>query len=373
MSALLRFRWQTLALLLYGTAAGAQSAGESVTIRTPVEGDLYAAGQNVQLRAGVTGDAVAAGQRITISGTVGEDVIAAGEIITIKGDVGDDVRAAGRTVSVWGAVADHATLAGSNIVVQPEARIGGWLWLAGRNVDVSGQIDGDMRVACRKITVTGRIAGDVELIGEKLRIESGAFIGGDLTWRGSRAPTIADDAVIAGNIVQGAPVERLRPQREGIGGWIVGVLALFVAAATVAFTGPSLVRGTSEAVRTSPGVVLLNGGIVLLLLPMLVVVLLATIVGWVLAILLFAAYLLALVLGGLLGVLTLEQLTFGTWATSRGRRLLTILFVTAAVIGLQAVPVLGPVLALLLVLVGLGGLSIQLRAWSAGQRRPRVP
>ena len=47
--------------LVWGTALQAQTLGETVLIRAPVEQDLYIAGRHIEVMAEVQGDLVAAG------------------------------------------------------------------------------------------------------------------------------------------------------------------------------------------------------------------------------------------------------------------------------------------------------------------------
>jgi cytoskeletal protein CcmA (bactofilin family) len=350
---------------LGGAPAQAQFAGETIVLREPVDKDLYAAGQSVQLRAAVAGDAVAAGRRVTVSGDVTGDVIAAGETVTLKGAIGDDLRAAGRTVSLWGAVADHAVLAGADVVIQPEASVASWAWLAGSTIDAAGDIGGELRAAGETVIITGRVGGDVDIVSNDIRVENGAYIGGDLTWRGDRPPSIAEDAEIAGNLVEGALPDQVREEQPGIGGLILGVVAVFMAAAAIYLVGPNLVNQTSAVLANTPGRAFLTGLAVLLGVPLLIAVLLATVIGWVLALILLATYLLLLLSGGLMALLSIERLTLGHWATSRNRRLLTILLVVVAAALLSLIPVIGPLVPAALILVGLGALAMQLRGWLA--------
>ena len=101
--------------------------------------------------------------------------------------------------------------------------------------------------------------------------------------------------------------------------------------------------------------------------PLLIVVLFASVLGWLLALLLLAAYVLAVLLSGLLGLLMLAQvLRIRTMAQepvpatgrSRGWRCLVLLLpVTVFALFVQSVPVLGTLFSLLVMLAGLGALA----------------
>ncbi len=357
--------WLLAAPVFGGAPAQAQYAGETVTLREAVNQDLYAAGQSVQLRAAVDGDAVAAGRRVTVSGDVTGDVIAAGETVTLKGAVGDDVRAAGRFVSVWGSVADHLVLAGADIIVQPEASVAHWAWLAGSNVELAGDIGGDLRAAGETVIISGRIGGDADILSDDIRVESGARILGDLTWRGDRPPSVADGAEIVGNLIEAPLPDQFRDEERGIGGVIIGVIAVFVAAAAIYLLGPNLVARTSEVIGRTPGRSLLIGLAVLVGMPLLIVVLMATVIGWMLALIVLAAYLLLVLLAGLIALLAVERLALGRWATTRNKRLVTIMLVVVAAALLSLIPVIGPLVTASLILFGLGALVLQLQQWVA--------
>ncbi|MGD2057054.1 MAG: hypothetical protein PVJ15_09630, partial [Gammaproteobacteria bacterium] len=190
-----------LPVLLLGASSGplsAQMIGEVVIKRGTIDEDVYAAGRRVNLVAEVQGDVVAAGQVVSIDRTVTGDIMAAGETVAIRAQVQDDVRAAGRSVSLSGQVAGHVVAAGEVVDIAPAATIGGWAWLAGREVNIAGRIGRELKAAGQRVILSGEVNGDVDIMAEEIHVLESARIDGDLVYRSGKEPDIAEGARIAG-------------------------------------------------------------------------------------------------------------------------------------------------------------------------------
>jgi cytoskeletal protein CcmA (bactofilin family) len=353
----------TLALIGVGISAQvlAQETGDNVVIRDVSNKDLYAAGSTVDIQAVVRGDVVAAGDRVTVSGAVTDDIIAAGRTVTISGPVGDDVRLAGETVTVSRSVAGHAVIAGSEVSIESGSTISDWAWIAGARVDVAGNVGNELKVAAGEFILTGNVDGDAYVIGESIRIEDGAVINGDLTWRGDNEPVISDGAVIRGNVIQGPPIET-EADEPGIGFRIFLALTLTIAAGALY----TVLRAGCEAcvlrVQTTPALSLLLGLVVVATTPLVIIILFISGIGALLGVLLSLAYALALLLGLLTGVVSVARLGI-KWVRRDEEPRLSYVWGAIAVVALL-IAIAGPLGFLinsLLMFCGLGALSLE--AW----------
>lgn len=343
--------------------------GDTIVISQPIAEDLQAVGGRLQLDASVAGDAVIAAGSIDIEGDVEGDVSAAGGQIVITGGIGDDLRAAGAEVSLRGFVTDQAAIAGGAVRIEEGSAIAGRTWIAAGTLDMAGQVGADLRVFARTVVISGQIQGNVEITAQDIRIDPGAVIGGQLIWHGSQPPLIAEDALILGEVGgMDAPVDELpEPVMPAVfDGWALGI-AIIVAAVGIFWLSPALVERSGVLFNAAPGRTLAVGAMAMVLSPVLIVVLFVSVFGWLLGLLLLAAWVLAVLLSGLLGLLMLVQLVrFRTVvqepvpATGRSmgwRGLLLLLPVTAVVLLMQSVPVLGTIVSLLVVLAGFGALA----------------
>jgi cytoskeletal protein CcmA (bactofilin family) len=345
-----------------GAALGAALMGNEVRLADALGEDLYAAAGSVEVLASVDGDAVLAAGSVRISGDITGDVMAAAGQVVMEGGVGDDLRAAGGQVVVSGFVTDHAVLAGGSVLLTNTSAVAGRVWASGGTVEVSGQVGGDLKVMGGTVRIAGQVEGDVEVTARELRVEPEAVIGGDLIWRGTGEPDIAEEARIFGDILVEEPEADGMPpelaEGPGPGARVMAILALFLAAAGLSWLAPGLVARAGESLRDAPVSTLLWGAVALVMTPVVVIILLVTVIGWLLALLLIAAWLFGLVLAVLLGLTAvadgLLRRGFGEDGRFPARRLLALLVLAAALVLLRTVPVVGGLVTLVLLLAGLG-------------------
>jgi cytoskeletal protein CcmA (bactofilin family) len=355
--------WLLFALLMTVSAGAmlcAQEAGEVVIKRGTIKDDLYVAGRSVDVHAQVQGDVVAAGERVSIDQLVTGDVMAAGESVTISAQVQDDVRAAGRTVTIAGSVTGHVVAAGETVTIAPAATIGGWAWLAGREVNMSGRVGRELKVAAQTVIVAGEVAGDVELMAEEIRILASARINGSLIYRSENEPHIADGAEIAGDIIA---KPALYNEPEGRGAGFIFLAALAVAAIVYVLVFPAFSVAAGAGLRRSPLSALGIGVAVLFATPFVVLLLFVTVIGVLVALPLLAWYLVSLLGGFLTGVIFVGdaglRLMGKDESATRGMRVLFIVVALVALVLIQIIPVLGGLAVFVLFLLGLGALQLQ--------------
>lgn len=354
-----------LALGVSITALLAQDAGQTIIKRGPIDHDFYAAGQTVHLSGPVNGDATIAGQRLTIDGRVSGDVIIAGELVTINGDVQDDIRAAGRLVQINSSVGDHIVAAGETVTLGPRARVGNWAWLAGRQIEIFGMVNRQLKAAGEEVIIAGEIMGPVEITAERVRILDDAVIRGPLLVQSPNPPEIADGARITGDIkhlpmpkVEYAPLVKIVLL---VG--LVFTLGLILTGIVYYLLFPRFSVTSSRHIERVPLVCLGLGFVVLLLTPLMVLLLFSLGVGFLLGILLAAAYLLMLVTGGMTGVIYVGDVALRRLFNKEtvGKGLMVLVLIGAFVLlGLvQLIPFLGSLVVFLLTVMGIGALEYQ--------------
>jgi len=362
-----RYLMIPLLLLSFGASVlWAQQAGETVILRGVVEEDLYAAGRVVDIQADVRGDVVVAGQDVSIDHSVWGDVIAAGEIVDIRANVADDVRVAGRRVTISGAVRDHVAAAGETVRINSSATIGGRAWFAGQRIDVTGDIGGKLKAIGGHISVAGEVGGDAELVAEHIDILPGAHIRGRLIFRSPNKPQLSDTARIDGEIIERpmpAVVETGTIDQAGVA--IVFGISLMMAGLVYFLVFPQFSIAAARTISSDPWKSLALGLALLVTVPFVIFLLLITVVGHLVALVLLASYLVFLLAGFLSAVFYVADrglhLIGKREAVSRGLRSAGII-VTLIVLGiLQLIPLLGGLISFLLLLFGLGALS--LKSW----------
>jgi cytoskeletal protein CcmA (bactofilin family) len=390
-----------------------------------VDDDLYATANQVVVEGTIRGDLVAFGQSITVDGTVEGDLIAAGQSVEIGGEVDDDARIAGQALllSEGASVGDDLIAAAYSLENEPESDVGGTLWYAGYQALLAGSVGEDLAGAVNALTLGGEIGGDadVDVDGEEggaaspaflpvpqvpipavepgLTLTDSALIGGNLAYQSSTEAQIDPGAQIEGDVVrEERPVEEEEatrsPLTEGVLDALGSLVALVLVGLLLMWLAPGWIRRRAYTILDRPlaslgwGLLGLVAFFILGIVILLVTILLAIVLGLltlgslvalivVLGLLAEAAlvlgfwvstgYLAQIVVGFVAGVLLLESVLPGR---SSGRILPLVVGLIVYVI-LEAIPVLGSIVGLVVVLLGLGALLIWV--WTTvrpGRTRP---
>lgn len=382
-----------------------------------VEDDLYVGADTITVEGTIEGDLVAAAGTIRVNGTVEGDVNAAAQTIVIDGTVGDDVRVAGQAMVLGenARIADDVIAFGYSLESVPGSAVGGDLALGGYQALVAGTVEGDVRGGAAGIELGGEVGGDVDVevdgggaqnagaqfapgpavqipdVEPGLTLTDPARVDGDLAYRSSAEADIASGAEIGGEVAY-EPVVRDTAGAEptGIAAVLLSSLRLFatllVVGALTVWLAPGLVNGAADTLRSRPlpslgwGVLAFAIAAILFVLVLAVTILVAILLGlltlgglvattigagvlveFVLA-LAFAVSvgLLAPIMVSYLGgrMLLRDNLPGGTVG-----RLLALVVGLVIYVVLRAIPVVGQIVALVVVLFGVGALAVL--AWRA--------
>lgn len=314
-----------LPVLLLTGLAGAQSfrTGETTTVAADetVDSSLYAFGRSVDIAGTVNGDVFCGAQNVTISGTVEGDVICGGQTVNIIGKVMGDVRSAGQTVTISGSVEGNVSSAAQNFTLFTEGAIGGDAGIVGDKVTINGPVGRDLAAGGTTVTLSNRIERNVQADTENLIINSGAHIGGNVTYDSLNVASIAEGARITGTTIHN---EKAQPKESknnyfSVIGFsltfaIFAILSMLILSLALVVLFPALIHQTAKRALASPLKTFLTGLLASLAAPVLVVALMMTGVGLPLGLLVLLLWLLVLFLSGpffsyMLGRLILSKQT----------------------------------------------------------------
>jgi cytoskeletal protein CcmA (bactofilin family) len=390
--------------------------GDNVTIGADevVEDDLYVGAQTVTVEGTVQGDLVAAGGTVRVNGgTVEGDLISAGQAVIVNGTVEDDVRIAGQALLIGedAQIADDLIAAGFSLETERGSTVGGELLYGGYQALVAGNVEENVRGGMTAFELGGEVGGNVNVevdgrgaqsagsqfaprptavpipsVEPGLTLTDTARVGGDLRYESSSRGDIASGAQIGGDVsYEQRPAEEVQPAQTGAAAVLLESLRRFVVLLLIGlllvWLAPRLVRGAADTVRNQPLLSFGWGVLDFLIVGVLVFVVLA-------ATILLAIVFGLVTLGGLIpaivsiGVLTDAVLVVAflisvfyvapVVVSFLGGRMLLGQFqpdpaagrVLPLVIGillyviLRAIPIVGAVVAVIVVLLGLGALSI---------------
>ena len=325
-----------------------------------VQDDLLTAGRTVRVGAEVEGDVAVAGSDVTVSAPVKGYVMSAGRTVSVEAPVGNDLWAAGERVSVDGHVGNNAMVAGQTVRLQPGATIGHDAKLAGDEVRSEGRIVHNLTIGARRAEIGGDIGGVVHASADRVTVLPNAIVRGDLIVRASEPPVISPGAQVMGNV----DFQRTGGVRWWLAWpalWMCLFLSLLVLNLIGLYVAPTWFSRVAETLRTRPLLSLLAGAVLLIAVPIVIAILLITLIGIPLAVILTAAYVIALVLSA-----ALVSYRIGLWVfdrlhrtgVSRWAAMLVGAFLVSLAISL---PMVGGLIALAVVLIGAGALAVEWR------------
>lgn len=338
----------------------------SEAVRLPagkvVNQDYFAAGDVVEIAGTVNGDVYVAGGEVLIAGTVNGDLLAAGGTVTMAGTVSQDVRMVGGEVTIDGRVGRNVTLAGGSIDVTKAAAIDGSLVVAGGKLRLAAPVAHDARLAAGTVTISDRVGGHLRAAVGTLRLTSTAAVGGDLIYVSGEPPSLDPQVEIGGKVVRKELPEDLRPSPGKLAAalaglwltlWLASLVSTLVLGLLLLRFYPNAIRTGVDHLRTRPMASLGIGVLASLLIPFLAFLFAVTIVGFPLALIVIAWYLLVLYLGRILVMQWIGEgllRRFGREAGARGAFVLglTVYFVVSLI------PFVGGLLTGLAILLGLG-------------------
>jgi len=420
--------WLLLPLIAAGSLAVAASipgevqlkGGETVTVAADevVPDDLYASGDTVRIEGTVRGDLVAAGREIVIDGIVEGDILAAGQSVTISGTVGDDARIAGQVLHLGpnARLGDDLVAAGFSLETEPGSGVGGTARFFGYQALLAGEVAEGLGGSMGALELAGTVQGDVDVevgprgegappifwptpvpipsVAPGLAVADGARVGGALRYQSPTEGAIGSAATVDGGIdfeEKTAEAEAEPSLLEQIACGARRFASLLLVGALLLWLAPAWLGSLAEAVRAKPlpsllwGIVFLAVAAVAVLAIALVTALgamilgvatlgglVATVIGGgiltelalVIGVLVIAVYLPTVVVGLAGGGLVLGR---GGAASGDGgaKRFAALALGVLVLLLLIAIPYLGKLIGILVLLLGLGSLWL----WGAEARR----
>ena len=165
------------------------------------EGDLYTASESIRVDGRLAGDLVAGAQRVRVDGQVDGDLFAAARTVDLLGPVGDSSRVVGDQVTVNATIDGDLIAGGNRVQILDGAVIRGGVAAAASSLELDGVVEENLYVAAGEIIVRGTVRGDATVIADRLDLEPGARIEGDLDYR-TRIPLSAEAAAVVGGEVR---------------------------------------------------------------------------------------------------------------------------------------------------------------------------
>ena len=360
-----------LAVLLSGpawlsarqTSPEEQQGSPPQAVKDPAAGDdLVTAGRTVRVTNRVSGDVAAAGSEVVIDGPVDGYVMSAGRFVTLVGQIGNDLWAAGETVNVESPIANNAMIAGGTVHLRSNAVVGHDAHLAGNTVIVEGRVERNLMIgAGADARIGANVGGKVTARATHVTVLPDAVIQGDLFVRSARPPDISPRARVMGHIHYERTMDTeawlMWPQR-----WLISGVALLILGLCAVWFSPAWASHVASTMRRRIGASMLSGLMALVLIPLAIVVLAVTVIGFPLAVVLTALYILILAMSSVfVSYRTGEWMLHRVWSSRWAFMTLGVIIVSLGI----SLPAVGWAIALLVLITGAGALVLE-----RGARRP---
>ncbi len=345
--------------------------GNTITVSKDqvVEGNLYAAGQSVVIEGKVKGDVVCAGQTVTIDGEVYGSVICAGQVVSVNGKTKGSVRVAGSSVNTNGEAAQNIMAFGANVDMGDKAKAGWDMLVAAATANIRGEVGRDLHGAADTVNIFGKVGRNVnfELGGTadgkpNLVINDKAKIGGSVTYASKDEAEIISGAEVKGEITRKEPKYAVTKEAAALA-WMRWKIYSIFAALIIGLVLISFWRKesekTAELMLDKAGASIGYGLLILFITPLLAILLSVTLIGFPLAVILLAFWVIALMVskiltGILIGISLLEKF----WPKEKGSIIWAMIIGVIVVQIIISLPIIGWLAYLFAMLWGLGGVFL---------------
>lgn len=364
-----------LGILLFGVPAQAKqvinqdniTVSKSETIPTT----LFANGSTINVEGTIDGDLYCAGSSVVISGKINGDVICFAQSINISGQVTGNLRIVATDINISADVSRNAVVLGQNFILTDKGKIGGELILFDTASKINGTIGRNLNIYAQDVSIGGKIGGDV--IGQimQLTLSNSADIAGSIVYTGSSDAIKMSGAKVGGDIKRNSMASASSGASSLAGlvfGYLLFVLSLLLVSMTTVWAFPKFYEKTTAEIGKAPLKTSLYGLANLIIVPFIGLVLLLTLIGVPLALLIFVAWALSLILCGPVFAYYIG----GKILTSSKRSSSTTLkmFVgSLAVLLLYAVPIVNLIVGLLVSLLGSGAILSHFKSSNARTKK----
>ncbi|HEU4677750.1 MAG TPA: hypothetical protein VFS75_03490 [Candidatus Paceibacterota bacterium] len=321
--------------------------GENISIDAAqvLSGDFYGFAPSVTVSGDAKDDAYVAGGTVTVNAPIGSDLAALGGTVQVHGDVGDDLRVVAGDVTLGKSVKGDVVVLGGKLTVLSTASVGGDVIFMGGDLTVEGPVAGSVHGSAETARINAKVGGDVSLeTKSNLTLGDNADIAGDVSYESESELTRAQNAHVGGSVHR-SDVQPKDVPASVARTYLAGVFMLVFATMSLYFVGRAKVARVVEVASTSLGQSGLIGIASLILVPFVSSILIVSVIGGVLGVALFVAYLTALIgslltagvlVGHYVGVHVLKRPPFSLPAAFLGSVLFALLPLVPYVGGLAA-------------------------------------
>jgi hypothetical protein len=336
-------------------------SGQTVTVAAgdSVDHDLYVFAGEVTVDGDINGDLVAFAGVVTVNGNVDGDLVTGAGRVVINGTVGGDVRAGVGDLVLDGRVGEDLLAGSGTIRISGDGEVGEDLIFASGVVRMAGTVEGSVLGSASRYQNTGTVSGTEQVTVER----PGQSAEPELPPPSEPLQVVGDGlrhfitVILLGAIAMwlvpravGASEETLRRRplaSAGIGiGVLVGFIIQVIAVILIMILG-ALAFG-AVTLDDLAGIILWSGVLELMISTFAFVISISFIVDF--------------LVGLALARLVIKRAS-PDWASNRWKEALLLVAGTAVVVLATSLPAIGPLVKLVVIVLGLGAMFVALGEW----------
>ncbi len=326
-----------------------------------ISGSLFIAGDNVSVEGIVDGDLFCAGKNVTITGEVRGDVLCAGQNVTIEGVVEGNIRSAGQNIRVGGDTGKNITIAGQTITIDDDAVIAGEIVSFSQNLDMNGAVGKSLLASGENVNINGMVNESVRVQANNLTFGSLSQVKGQTEVVSLNAPQINDGAQV-GEVKHEVPTKedkkistrRNRNPQSYIGKVLGGTILMWIGGFILVKLFPAFVQKVQSMILSMTGRTALWGAGILFVTPFLVLISFITIIGIPIALTLFLAWIIVLIVSSTFTALAVGKIVLRQLKQEPDSLLRSLLIGAPVVVAVTSLPMIGGIFGFLSALVGSG-------------------
>lgn len=283
-------------------SAAVIKGADSLTSNEVISDDAFLAGNTLNIQEAVEGELFAAGQTVSVSGMPGRSIFAAGNTVELTAGSSYNSYLAGSVVKLSGTYKHDIYVFAGDLTIAPGTIIEGELHAFANNVTLAGTIDGDATIEATTLTSDAVIGGSLTGTIRNLTFTGGS-IGGDLKY------TSKDEATGKALVTVGGMTQRYEPATQGQNNWniFLDFLATLLFIAFVLLISPRRSRDAQHMLEKGWGRSLAIGAVATIAIPGITLLFFSTIIGWRVAVVMLALYVVLLMVSGVYGMFALGK------------------------------------------------------------------
>ncbi|GEM_PF-1231595 len=162
--------------------------------------DIFLVGNTIRFQSQVTGDLIGGCQELVFSGICEGNINWASRKLTINGPVNGSIRGLAQYIDINAPVGRNLMAMGQTITIGPATYITRDATLLGEEILFEGTVGNYMRVGGDKVTIAGKFGGDLKIEANRIEIEPVTIIEGDLIYESPYEVKIEESVIIKGEI-----------------------------------------------------------------------------------------------------------------------------------------------------------------------------